>query len=632
MHDNVNHSEMKKNLFNEFPPVSTSEWEDKIREELKGGDYQKKLIWKTGEGFTVKPYYSAEDLIELEHLDTFPGDFPFIRGKNVSGNTWRIRQDIKVRDLKEANQKALDILMKGVDSLGFILSEDQIYSKEDLDQLLKNIFAEIVEINFNCGKNALNMLENHYEMIQRYNRDFSKISGSVDFDPLGCLVIKGNYYSSHEEDFNIIKKLISIATYLPHFHVINIHGDYFNNAGASIVEELAFTLSQGAEYLTQLTERELSISQVVPKIRFTFAIGSNYFMEIAKIRVARMLWAHIVKAYGLSRDDISAIYIHAVTSRWNKAIYDPYVNMLRTTTESMSAIIAGIDSLTVNPFSDVYEEPAEFSERIARNQQLLLKEESYLDQVADPSAGAYYIEQLTDSIAAEAWKLFLEVDALGGFIEALKQGFIQKKVSETANQRNLDIATRKTVVLGVNQYPDFDEAFGGNIKFDQEVDLSSGENLLFNPVRQYRGAEAFEFLRYNTDRFSLTHKRPAAFMLTYGNLAIRIARSQFSRNFFACAGFEVIDNDGFTTVENGIKASLESKAEIVIVCSADEEYRQIVPEIFRQLKGHAIVVVAGYQKDIVDELKAIGVEHFIHIRSNVLETLQNFQQQLGIGR
>ena len=431
---------MKEKLFSDFPPVSRQEFDEKIKQDLKGADYEKKLVWKSGEGFEVAPYYMMEDLEGLEYLSTFPGEFPFTRGVKAAGNDWFVRQDIKVKDLKRANERALDILMKGVDSLGFLMEE-----------------AEIVEINFECGSNALSLMENHYEMLQKYNRDFQKIQGSICFDPFGRLAKSGNFFRSLEEDLEICAGLIRKAEFLPHFRVISVRADHFHNAGASVVEELAFALSAGAEYLTQLSERGLSVNQVAPKMKFTFAVGTNFFMEIAKFRAARLLWGQIVKEYGPSKDDVAMMNIHAVTSGWNMAVYDSYVNLLRSATGAMAGIIGGSGSMTVQPFNSAFEEPATFAERIARNQQLLLKEESNLDKVADPAAGSYYIEELTDSIADAAWKLFLETESGGGFLQALQSGFIQQKIKNTSAKRDMEIATRREVFLGVNQYPDFNE-------------------------------------------------------------------------------------------------------------------------------------------------------------------------------
>ena len=622
----------KKNLFKEFSPVSTQEWKEKIVKDLKGADYDKKLVWKTNEGFNLQPFYRSEDLESIKYLDELPGDFPFVRGNKVASNDWYIRQDINITDLEEANKKALNILMKGVNSLGFILDREKDYTRDDIDALLKNIFAEIVEINFiTSPKQVVDLMMIFYDLLKKYNRDFQKIHGSIDFDPLGFLTLKGKFYGSQEESFNTCKELIDIAHNLPHFTVLSVYGSDFREAGSSIVEEIAYSLAIGTEFLTHLTEKGISVNRIAANIKFNFGIGGNYFLEIAKIRTARLLWAHIVKAYGPSDDTHTKMNIHGITIDWNKSMYDPYVNMLRTTTESMSAILAGVDSLTVKPFNSVYEKPTEFSERIARNQQLLLKEESYLDKVVDPAAGSYYIETLTDSIAEESWKLFLEIESKGGYIEAFKQGFIQEKLKETKEKRENDIATRRINILGTNQYPNFTEYI------DKEIDKSiletkneTAPNADAKGFEIYRAAQEFERLRYETNNYSLSNDRPKVFMLTYGNIGMRIARAQFAGNFFACAGYEIIDNIGFKSVDDGVKAVIEQKADIVVVCSSDEEYAEIAPEIAEKLNDKAIVVIAGYPKDSMDLLQDAGIKHFIHIRSNVLETLHAFQKELGI--
>ncbi len=616
-------------LFSEFPPVLTEQWEEKIKKDLKGADYDKKLIWKTNDNFNVKPYYRSEDLKSISYLDVFPGDFPFARGNKKNNNDWYIRQDIDAKDIIKANKKALDVLMKGINSLGLILDDKTEPSIEGIERLLENIFADAVELNFICGDYCFKVLEIVETLVKNYNRDLEKIKGSVDFDPLGYFSLRGNFTQSEKFVFDSCVELIKKADHLPYYRVIAVNGQIFNNSGSSIVEELAFSLAAGSEYLTQLTNRGLTIDEVALRIKFNFAVGSNYFMEIAKIRAARTLWANIVNAYGPEHIGITQMHVHSVTSDWNKTIYDPYVNMLRTTTEAMSSIIGGTDSLMVKGFNTAYEKPTDFSERIARSQQLLLKEESYFDKVVDPVAGSYYVENLTNSIAEEAWKLFLEVDESGGYLEAFKKGFIQSKIKETARKKDLDIATRKVSLLGTNQFPNFNE------HIDKELNPSifepenlTGNETIVETLKPYRGAQAFEILRYKTDMFAIKNKRPVVFMFTYGNPAIRKARAIFSCNFFACAGFEVFDNPGFKTIDEGIKSCINTKADIVVICSSDDEYAEIAPEIFNRLKDKAIIVVAGYPKNIIDELKAKGIQHFVHVKSNVLETLRKFQEEV----
>jgi methylmalonyl-CoA mutase len=627
----MDQKEAHKKLFTEFPTVTTKEWEGVIQADLKGADYDKKLIWNTNEGYKVKPYYRSEDLKNVDYLDTLPDEFPYVRGDRKDGNNWHIRQDIIVDDIKKANKKALDVLMKGVTSLGFILDPKFEPAIDDIEQLCENIYADAVELNFICFRNSFKVVQHVEKLVKKYNRDLDKIYGSVDFDPIGQYLLKGKFPESAEASFDLAKKMIETANHLPNFKVITVNGKYFQNAGATIVEELAFSLAQGVNYLTQLTERGLSINDIAPRMKFQFAVGSNYFMEIAKIRAARMLWAQIVHAYGPCCDTKTKMFIHSTTSDWNKTAYDAYVNMLRTTTESMSSIIGGTDSLTVNPFNIIYEQSTDFSERIARSQQLLLKEESYFDKVTDPAAGSYYIENLTGSIAKETWKLFLEVQEKGGFLEAFKSGFIQKTIKETAQKRDMDIATRKEVLLGTNQYPNPTEFKKDKIEsYVFKAFDCTDKNAEVETLKMYRGGQAFEELRYKTDVFARSNKRPKVFMITMGNLAMRRARSQFAGNFFSCAGYEIIDNNGFKTVEEAADSCLNAKAGIAVICSSDNEYTDIAPKLFDLLNEKTIVVLAGYPKAMLEELQNKGLKYFIHMKSNVLETLRLFNKELGI--
>lgn len=320
--------------------------------------------------------------------------------------------------------------------------------------------------------------------------------------------------------------------------------------------------------------------------------------------------------------------IHCVTGRWNKTVYDPHVNMLRTQTEAMSAILGGADSLTVEPYDTVFRQPDEFSERIARNQQLILKEEAYFDKVSDPAAGSYYIENLTNLIAENAWKLFVKTEESGGFLEALKAGTIQKDIAVSADKRKKDAASGKLILLGTNQYPDNNESVPE--KVEEKIlfgERQFEEDLAVDPVIPFRAASGYEKLRIAVER---SGRRPSVFLFKIGNMAMRKARSRFSFNFFACAGYRIIDNNGFASVPEGVKAALESKAEIVVICSSDEEYPSIAPEANEMLKGKAIVVIAGNPPSI-EELKSKGLDLYIHMRSDVTETLEYFNTRLGIG-
>lgn len=612
-------------LFTEFPPITTKEWEDKINTDLKGADYDKKLVWKTTEGFNVKPYYRTEDLEQLEYLNTPPGQFPFVRGNNTNNN-WKVRQDIDERKPDLANKIAVDAISRGAEAIGFNAKE--IEYAEEMKSLLEGINLSKTAIHFTSAPSYSVICNLLTEEVRRQAINPSEVNGSFNFDSLSYFLLYGKFYASQDNNFEEAANLVKAAKEsLPSVKAITVNGQYFHNAGASIIQELAFSLASANEYLAQLTNKGIQIDDLSPRMQFVFAIGSNYFMEIAKLRAARILWAKIVEQYQPKHEASMKMSIHAVTSTWNKTVFDPHVNMLRTTTEAMSAAIGGCESMTVNPFDITYKKADAFSERIARNTQLILKSESYLDKIVDPSAGSYYIETLTDSIVDATWKMFLDIEEKGGFIKAAESGYIKEEIGNTCQKRDMDIAMRKHVILGVNQYPNLKENMLDNIK--PHTDLSE-----LGGLKQYRGAQTFEALRLSTEAYEKAgHKRPSVFLFTYGNLAMRKARAGFTTNFFGCAGYTIIDNAGFKTIEDGVSAAVQSKADIVVLCSSDDEYAELGVSACTQLKSanpDIKIVVAGNPTAVVDQLKQAGVLDFIHVRSNVLDTLGKYQHLMGI--
>ena len=608
-------------LFTEFPPVPTEKWEEVITADLKGADYERKLVWKTGEGFNVRPYYRAENLEGIKFLGSQAGEFPYVRGTHAH-NRWRVHQTVSVVCPKEANAEALKILNAGVDSLGFCIASAD-FSAADLDMLLKDICIPAVEITF-CGEKMANVAELVLAKVEKEGIAKEDVRIAFCIDPLvKGLSSKGDFCSPNgEKCIARIVELIHKTKEYKHVRIVTVAGQTFGNSGSTIVEELAFTLSAGHDYLVRLTDAGLDVDAAARKLRFSFSVSSNYFMEIAKFRAARMLWANIVKGYGPAKNCACKMQIHAETSRWNQTVYDPYVNMLRGTTEAMSATIAGVHSLEVMPFDASFENPTEFSKRIARNVELLLKHESHFDQVVDPAGGSYYVENLTQSIAAEAWKLFLEIEEKGGYTEAYKAGLIVERIKASAAAKDKNIATRRQTLLGANQYPNFTEVAGKEITAESVTRKQAEGNVLV----PYRGAMAFEEMRLQVDR---SGKEPKAFMLTCGNLGMARARSQFSCNFFACAGIKVIDNTYFKSIEEGAKAALESKAQIVVVCASDDDYAEAAPKVKELLGGKAILVVAGAPA-CAPELEAQGITNFINVKSNVLETLKFYLKEMGI--
>lgn len=611
-------AENKEKLFDQFPGVSYEEWRAKVEADLKGADFNKKLVWRTNEGFNVEPIYRAEDIAGLKTTDSLPGEYPYVRGTR-SNNDWLTRQEIIAETPAEANKTALDVLTKGVNSLGFKVAEPTV---ETLETLLDGIDLAKVEVNFDCCPcKALDLANALVAYLQKHNAT-KTFKGSIDFNPLRKALRHGAQIKA--EAVENAKKLIEAVKEVPGVKVIAVDSVLFCNGGAFIFQELGYALAWGAQWLTALTDAGLGIDEVASRIKFNMGVSSNYFMELAKFRAARMLWAQIVEQYKPASADSAKMHVHAATSQFNQTIYDAHVNLLRSQTEAMSAALAGVDSITVIPFDTPYKTPDTFSERIARNQQFLLKEESHLDKVVDPAGGSYYVETLTVSIANEAWKLFLEVEEKGGFFAEVDNGDVQKAVNASCEKRHTDVARRKEILLGTNQYPNINEMAADKIENKECKCACGNEEKGENALLMKRAATDFEALRLATEAAS---NRPKVFMLTIGNLAMRLARAQFSTNFFGCAGYEIIDNLGFDTVEAGVDAALEKGADVIVLCSSDDEYATLAPEAFKYLDGRAEFVVAGAPA-CMDDLKAAGINEFIHVRCNVLETLQNFNAKL----
>jgi methylmalonyl-CoA mutase len=460
-------------LLGDFPPVPTSAWEAAIAKDLKGADYEKKLVWRTEEGLAVRPYYRKEALAELgDQLRTTPDHYPFVRG---TGRGWEIAQDAKP------------------------------------------------------GPKA-------------------------------------------------------------------IRADLLHEQGAHAIQELAYGIAAGVERLAELTET-LPVDTIASQVEFVFAAGPSYFIEIAKLRAARVLWAQVVTAFGSRDDSACRMRLHVRTPRRNKSAYDRYTNMLRATTEALSAVVGGCDRLTVEPFG--------FDSHLALNLQRILQEESHLDAVADPAGGSYYIEALTDSLAQEAWKLLQQVEAAGGYAAAVESGAIEKALAETRAARAKAYSGRRRALVGVNNYPNLTEK------------TPEGEV----PGGGLRIAEPFEAIRRRTNEHAqATGRYPKVLLLLRGDVKMRGARANFSLNFLGCAGFDIVESDEYEGTD----------ADLIVLCSSDPEYLALAQEVCSRVK--VPVLVAGNPKDQIEALQAAGVQGFIHIQSDAIQTLTHWQDKLGMRR
>ena len=601
-------------LFQEFPPVSTEQWEEVILKDLKGADYQKKLVWRTDEGFQVRPYYRAEDLNALEYLDALPNQFPYTRGFKTKGNQWNIVQEITEKDPKKANTIALNAIDKGADTVSFCTKN--VNDFQTLKSLLENINLEKNSVQFRCASSYIDIMKWFIQYAEEQKFDKTKIAGAIDFDPV-IYALKRN--ATELQSLPNVIELFALTSELPHFKIININGQVMHNAGATIVQELGYALSAANEYLSFVTDKGIASEKIAPKMQLTLSVGSNYFMEIAKLRAARVLWATLIEQYKPACDCAYRLTINTVASTWNKTLYDPYVNMLRSTTEAMSAALGGADSIALKPFDVAYKQEDEFSGRISRNTQIILKEESYFDKVTDPAAGSYYIENLTNAIIEQAWKLFQETEKEGGFIALIENKKIKAEIEQSAQKRDMDIAMRRYILLGTNQYPNINECMSDKI---EEQETCNAEGL-----KPYRGAAAFEKLRLQTEKFAKEHHRPKLFLIKVGNLAMRQARAGFITNFFGCAGYEIIDNAGFDCAEESVKTALSASPDLIVICSSDEEYATLGVEITQQIKKNTKkipVIIAGNPTESIDILNKAGIDDYIHIKNNVLDKLNEY--------
>jgi methylmalonyl-CoA mutase len=584
-------------LLQEFPPVSTASWEEIIRKDLKGADYAKKLIWQTDEGLAVKPYYRAEDIAGLTYLDAPPGVFPFARSDRPTGD-WHIREEIDATDPENANQAARHAIASGAEEVAFL--NTSIKNASDLGIVLAKL--QDVPVHFqNADRDLLRLL---IETKKSEKKNLSPTSTGLD--PLANLDFAAEV----------------LATAAPTLIPFTVHGSEFEESGATAVQEVGFTLAAGIDFLAEMQTRNVDINRAASALTFSFAIGSNYFFQIAKLRAFRMLWAQAVSSFGGTQQSAKA-RIHARTSRWNKTVYDPHVNILRSTTEAMSAALGGADSISVAAFDECYKNPDEASQRLARNTQIILKQEAQLARVADPGGGSYALEVITYFIAREAWKIMQTIEAAGGFQKACAEGQIARALEQSLAARDKAVGSRRRIFTGTNQYANLSE------KALERIDCSHSDLSRQNGA--HRGAQPYEQLRLRTERYAARmDKLPRILLAEIGDAKMRAARSNFATNFFGCAGFDIVTRQ-FDSVDE-IAELAQKDAEMIVLCSSDQECAALVTALMTKLTvlGRKIpVIIAGYP-DSSEQLKATGVADFIHIRTNPIEFLTKWQQQLGI--
>jgi methylmalonyl-CoA mutase len=625
----------KLTILDDFPAVSTAEWESVIQADLKGADYDKKLLWKSDEEIVVRPYYREEALRDLgAQLNPVPGEFPFLRGTRAD-NKWVISQGIDATSLAEANLQAKDALARGADAVTFHITRtgDRVagplpQSAADVVTLLDGIAAPV---SFKAADLAGSVLKLLQEAIAAGKVKSSVIT--VDYDPLNDLLLTGKSELTGDAIFDAAAEAVKASSNTPEFRSLAIRGQQIPEAGGTVVEELGAAIATGAEYLAALTARGISTDAAARAIYFDLSTGTNYFFEIAKLRALRLLWAQVVEQFHPADKNSAKAHIVATTARWDTTIYDQHINLLRSTTKTMSAALGGADVIEVLPFDAASRASDDFSRHLARNTQIVLKKESYFDRVVDPGAGSYYLESLTDQLARDGWSFFQQIEAQGGYLKAIEAGFVQSKVAASRAKKDKAIALRNRSILGTNQFPNGKERALAQLTKAESVAVKAGAAkavLTITPLVPYRGAQGYENLRLATERHAASGKpTPRFLLLEFGDLKMRKARVGFSLNFIACGGFEIVTKSSEPTADAAAKAIAEAKADVVVLCSSDDEYLPMARPLIEKLGGKVPVIVAG-SPAATDELKAAGVADFIHVRSNAVEFIANWQKRLGV--
>jgi methylmalonyl-CoA mutase len=704
-------------LLDAFAPVSFEDWRKLVQSELKDAPFDKKMFTATPEGIRLRPIYQRQDIANLPHVHSFPGFAPFVRGSRASGyvlQPWSISQEISFSNPREFNHAARNSISRGLNALNMVLDQAtrdghdpdwalpeqvgfgglSVATLDDLDHALEGIDLESTSLFIRSGASAMPFAALLVALARKRKKTPTALRGCIEMDPLGVLAHQGRLPQSVEGAYREMVVLTRwAAEHAPHLQTICVHSRAWHESGANAVQELAFTLATGLEYLRAASQRDLQVDLTAPRMRVAMTVGCNFFMEIAKLRALRMLWCRLISALG-GNEASQKLALHVRTSQWNKTVYDPYNNMLRATVEAFAGVLGGCDSMQVGAFDEIIRRPDDFSQRIARNTQVILQKECHLDHVIDPAGGSWYVECLTADLARSAWSLFQEVEKLGGMEAALRAEFPQKAVAATAAEKIKGVNRRRDTVVGVNQYANPSEkpldrpvedarafhkrrvqqvashrtsleedqgeivleklakvveARGGDLfeacvaavgtgatlgEITRAVRISDSPCAPINPVCVTRPSAGLERLRSATDRYVAGgHPRPKVFLCNMGSLRDYKARADFSRGFLSVGGYDVVSSEGFKSPQDAVEGFAKSKADIVVICSADDNYPALVPALARGLsvaRPNAIIVLAGYPQDQLEAHKKSGVHDFIHIRADALELLSHFHQKLGI--
>lgn len=691
------------NIRNDFPPTTTEEWRAKVERDLKGYSLEEKLVSQTPEEIDLQPLYTKEDLEDVPGISSFPGFIHYLRGARAGGyvkTPWEICQEIIDFDPKEFNRELKLDLQMGQTAINLILDRSICLGLEpneadagisglrgvgltgldDLSAALSGLKLNSHPLYINSGFSALPMFMMLEALLNQRHENIEQLNGGIEADPLGFMVTEGKLPISVERAFDHMACCAKwVKERMAEIRTIGIDVSVYQNAGASATLELALAMATAVEYINQLQDRNLNIDDIAQQMRFTFGIGSHFFMEVAKFRAARLLWAKIVQEFG-GRESSRKMKMHAKTSWHLQSFYDPHLNILRSTTGALSAILGGVDSLHSGAFNESFSVPDGFSRRLARNIQLILLKESHVNQPVDPAGGSYYIECLTSRVAEKSWQIFQEVIRSGGMLESLRKGLPQLKIDRLNERKRNDFARLKTVMIGINGYvnsgdervfPDFIEKVniknsrkperpkagkpnryfdhlsfshesppGDIIRAGMQAFLSGAtwKDIYFainkyekpsfkvSKIKMFRLAEMFEKLRIRLLLFSKKRGfRPKVIQLVMGELSDYKPQADFSEGLFKCPGFEVITSPAGLSPAESVDLVVHSGARIVVICPGQDGFAELAQDIIRGLKKKKpdiIVFMTGSPPSEKEKFIQLGVEAFIHQGVDAHEILQ----------
>lgn len=590
-------------LFQNFDPSTKKEWIEKATADLKGADFNKRLVWKNLNGIDIQPFYTKED--QQSFLS------------NTGHNAEHIvnYRRIVVDDMAKANKLGLKAIEEGATGLLF-----EISSEVTPAVLLEGIDLGQTTVSFITEEKTLEFARKFRSYVEESGIEKTSLKGYLDSNFIVEYLTKGTL---DKDIFDGLEALMSMFEDYPNFNTLVVSGTVYQDSGSNQVQEIAYTLNSLVFIIDELTKRESDLQLIFDNLYFNLGISAEYFVEIAKFRVFNSLLNKIANKYGVRPGSTE---VTAKTSIWSKSVTDANTNMLRATTEAMSAILGNASALEIDPYDHEFKKSNDFSSRIAGNISTILKEESYFGKVSNPVDGSYYIEELSLQMAENALSLFKDVEAQGGFYANIENETIQTQIAETRIKKVKLLSQRRLAMVGVNKYPNLMETVTADLL--DRVSQDSNSKLL---VPRRAGLE-LEQIRINTEKFVDDHGyRPVVEIASFGNLTMRKARAAFAYDFMGVSAFKIEDEKSYDTAIQAAKSTASSESNVVVICSSDPDYQESAlnfVKTFRSINSSKVILLAGYPESIVKELTEGGLDGFIHVKADIFSTLIEIQNKI----